>query len=129
MAQKKKSVRANYIHPLTLKRESKMYQLIFYVPLTHLEKVKDAVFDAGAGRYEDYDCCSWETEGIGQFRPLDDADPFIGTQNELEKIIEYRVEMVVKDEVAKDVLEALISAHPYEEPAYSLIKILTIEDF
>ena len=100
-----------------------MFQLIFYVPSTHLEKVKEALFIAGAGRYNNYDKCCWQIEGKGQFRPLDASKPFIGQANELEQINEYRVEMIIKDEFVKAVVTALKDAHPYEEPAYSVFKL------
>jgi len=100
-----------------------MYQLIFYVPETHLEKVKDALFSAGAGKYKNYDQCCWQIKGEGQFRPLKSSSPFIGSLERLEKVDEYRVEMVVKDEIIRIAVAALLNAHPYEEPAYSVMKI------
>ncbi len=99
-----------------------MYQLIFYVPSTHLEEVKDALFKAGAGQYNNYDKCCWQIEGKGQFRPLESSSPFIGGKGRVEKVDEYRVEMVVKDELIKNAVTALGIAHPYEEPAYSVLK-------
>ena len=100
-----------------------MYQLIFYVPATHLEVVKEALFNVGAGKYKKYDKCCWQIEGKGQFKPLTSSNPFIGKVNELEEVDEYRVEMIVKDEFVKVAIAALINAHPYEEPAYSVLKI------
>ncbi len=100
-----------------------MYQLIFYVPVTHLEQVKSAVFSAGAGKYQDYDSCCWQTMGSGQFRPLDGSNPFIGKQGQIEKVDEYKVETTCKDEVLQDVIKALIESHPYEEPAYSYFEV------
>lgn len=101
----------------------KVYQLIFYVPVTHLEQVKSAVFSAGAGKYQDYDSCCWQTMGSGQFRPLDGSNPFIGKQGQIEKVDEYKVETTCKDEVLQDVIKALIESHPYEEPAYSYFEV------
>lgn len=100
-----------------------MYQLIFYVPTTHIEQVKSAIFAAGAGRYEDYDCCCWQTLGTGQFRPLDGSNPFIGEQGKTEKVDEYKVETICKNEVLQDVINALVKSHPYEEPAYSYFEV------
>lgn len=105
-----------------------MYQLVFYIPETHKEKVKQALFEVGAGRYEDYDSCSFEYEGIGQFRPLEKANPFIGNSGKLEQVKEFKIEMVVNDEDIKVVAETLIKEHPYEEPAYSIWKITTIDE-
>ncbi len=100
-----------------------MYQLIFYVPETHLKQVKAAIFTAGAGRYQDYDCCCWQTLGTGQFRPLDGSTPFIGEQGQIEKVDEYKVETICKDEALQDVIKALVDSHPYEEPAYSYFEV------
>ena len=96
-----------------------MFQLVFYVPESHLEAVKTAVFAAGAGRIGDYDCCCWQTKGEGQFRPLPGSQPWLGTTEQLERVAEYRVELVCADECLQATLEALIAAHPYQEPAYS----------
>lgn len=104
-----------------------MYKIAFFVPEEQKEDVKRTLFEAGAGRFKNYDCCSWEVEGVGQFRPLEGSNPFIGTSNELEKLKEFRVEMICKDELIFKVIETLIEAHPYEEPAYEVWKIDTLE--
>ena len=106
-----------------------MYKLVFFVPENHKEAVKQAIFDQGAGRYEGYDCCSWETVGNGQFKPLSGSKPFIGQHDQIEKVAEYRVEMICADEHIKAVLEALLMSHPYETPAYEVWSIKTLDDF
>lgn len=106
-----------------------MYQLIFYVPVSHIESVKSALFDAGAGRIGDYDRCAWQTLGVGQYRPLVTSNAFIGRKNETTKIGEYKVEMVCSAENIKSVLQALITSHPYETPAYGVLEIKTWDDF
>jgi hypothetical protein len=105
-----------------------MYKIGVYVSESHLERVKEAMFAKGGGRYGTYDRCSWQVAGTGQFRPSMDADPFIGTPGELEKIIEFRVEMVCEDAVVKEVIEGMLATHPYEEPAYDIVKIKTYKD-
>ena len=97
-----------------------MYKLVFFVPASHLEPVKQAVFDAGAGRVGDYDSCCWQVLGQGQFRPLPGSKPYLGTQDKVETVVEYRVEMVCERRYVSAVMKALVSAHPYEEPAYDL---------
>ncbi|WP_250464393.1 YqfO family protein [Microbulbifer litoralis] len=97
-----------------------MYKLCVYIPETHTEKVKQALFAAGAGRIGDYDSCCFQLKGTGQFRPLDGSQPFIGRTGEVEKVDEYRVEMVCADEVVDAALAALRESHPYEEPAFDL---------
>ncbi len=106
-----------------------MKKLVFFVPESHKESVKSAIFKQGAGRYEGYDNCSWETLGTGQFRPLDGSKPFIGTANTTETVAEYRVETICEDNVVKAVLTALIESHPYETPAYEVWSIQTRADF
>ena len=100
--------------------EQTVFKLCFYVPESHLESVKKAVFNAGAGRIGSYDQCCWQVKGEGQFRPLDGAKPFIGEKDKVEILEEYKVEMVLADELVTSVIEALKSAHPYEEPAYDV---------
>ena len=105
------------------------YKLVFFVPESHVELVKDALFKAGAGRYDGYDSCSWQTLGQGQFKPLESSKPFLGQAGKIEHVAEYRVEMVCNGDVIKQVLNTLISIHPYEVPAYEVWPIMTLDDF
>jgi len=100
-----------------------MYKLCYFVPESHLEETKRALFLAGAGRIGDYDSCAWQCLGQGQFRPLDGSKPFLGQSGELETVSEYRVELVCKDSTIREVIAALKLAHPYEEPAYDVIRM------
>ncbi|MEE4146281.1 MAG: NGG1p interacting factor NIF3 [Halieaceae bacterium] len=102
-----------------------MYTLCFYVPGDALETVKAAVFAAGAGRIGNYDQCCWQVRGQGQFRPLAGSSPTIGRQGELELVEEYRVEMVCREDCVRAVVAAMKAAHPYEEPAWHVLQMLT----
>lgn len=97
-----------------------MYKLVFFVPEDYMESVKQAVFDAGAGRIGQYDQCSWQTKGQGQFRPLAGSQPVLGTQDQLEVLDEWQVEMVCENACISAVVAALKLAHPYEEVAYQV---------
>ncbi len=103
-----------------------LYQISFYVPEEQCEQVKKAMFDAGAGVLGNYQECSWQTLGQGQFKPLVGSQPFLGKQGELETVAEYKVEMLCTEEKIKPVIQALKSSHPYEVPAYFVTKS---EDF
>lgn len=103
-----------------------MYKLCFYVPESHLQTVKNAVFAAGAGRIGEYDNCCWQVFGAGQFRPLPGSNPYIGSGNELTTVAEYKVEMICDQSVIDAAVRALKIAHPYETPAFDVIKM---EDF
>lgn len=100
-----------------------MYQLSFYVPESHLEKVKQAVFATGAGKIGNYDSCCWQVLGQGQFRSLPGSDPFIGEQGELETVAEYKIELICSDELIRSAIDALRAAHPYEEPAFHVTRL------
>ncbi len=100
-----------------------MYKLCFFVPASHLQPVKEALFAAGAGRIGDYDQCCWQVEGIGQFRPLPGSQPFIGAQGQVEQVAEWKVEMVVADALIHAAVEALKASHPYETPAFEVWRL------
>ena len=105
--------------------ENHLYQLIIYIPESHCETVKTAMFKAGAGKYEGYENCSWQVLGQGQFKPLEGSQPFIGNQNKQETVAEYRVEMICEQSYIKDVIQAMLAAHPYEQPAYNVLELLS----
>jgi dinuclear metal center YbgI/SA1388 family protein len=98
-------------------------KLVTFVPLEHAEPLRVALAAAGAGRIGDYDSCSFTTPGEGRFRPLAGAEPTIGAVGELETVPEARVEAVFPRPLRREVLAALRSAHPYEEPAYDVLEL------
>jgi len=100
-----------------------MYQISFYVPEKDAEKVKVAMFEAGAGQIGNYDRCSWQVLGQGQFRPLTGSQPAIGSQDALEIVAEYKVEMVCAEAALGAAIAAMKLAHPYEEPAYQVVAL------
>ncbi|HEY7772315.1 MAG TPA: NGG1p interacting factor NIF3 [Marinagarivorans sp.] len=103
-----------------------MLKLSVYVPATDIDSVKQALFDAGAGRIGNYDCCAWQTRGTGQFRPLAGSQPTLGQHGAIERVEEYLVEMVLTQAVLKPVLAALKRAHPYEEPAFGVYSMMDV---
>jgi len=100
-----------------------MYKLVVFIPESHLEQVKSALFAAGAGQIGNYDHCSWQVSGTGQFRPLAGSDAFIGKTGQVEQVAEYRLETVVDDLYIEEVVRALYAAHPYEKPAYDCWRV------
>ena len=89
-----------------------------YVPETHAEAVKQAMFEAGAGRIGNYDCCCFQTAGRGQFRPLSGSNPYLGSAGQVEQVTEWKLEMILPEEKLREVIAALRRAHPYETPAF-----------
>ncbi len=105
-----------------------MYKLCFFVPETHVEQVKEALFTQGAGKIGEYDRCAWQVLGTGQFRPLQGSQPFLGEHHKLTKVIEYKVEMVCEDRLIKRLVKTLLQIHPYQQPAYEVYRILSIDE-
>lgn len=103
-----------------------MYKITFYAPHGNVEDIKNAMFKAGAGKIGNYGFCSWQVLGEGQYLPLAGSNPHQGSTYKLEKVSEYLVEMVCADDYINDVIAALRQAHPYEEPAFQVIRC---EDF
>lgn len=101
-----------------------MLVLVFHVPKESAEKVKEAVFAAGCGKMGNYEKCSFEIEGKGQFLPIEGANPFLGTINELEVVAEIRVETTLLKKDKDRVIKALKEAHPYEVPSYHLYEVI-----
>ncbi len=105
-----------------------MYILCFYAPESDVEAIKRALFDLGAGKIGYYDSCSWQTSGTGQFRPIKGSSPHIGKQNVITHIKEYKVELVCENNLITKAVNKLIEVHPYEEPAYHIIKVSVLSD-
>lgn len=93
------------------------------VPHEHADAVKQAVFEAGAGNIGDYSECTFHIEGTGQFRSSVSANPAIGERGELTELREVRIEFVAPPRRRNAIIDALRSAHPYEEPAFDVVSM------
>jgi len=98
--------------------------LMYYVPKDSAKAVAQACFLAGAGEIGQYKNCCWTTAGLGQFKPLVGAEPFVGKVNKLHVEPELKVEMICKLKIWPEVEKALLASHPYETPAYYVLSIL-----
>lgn len=101
------------------------FYLAVYVPESHRDSLKNALFQAGAGKIGNYDSCCWETEGTGQFRPLPGSHPFLGSQDRVEHTPEWKIELIVPADKIEAVISALKQAHPYETPAFHYFPVET----
>ena len=100
-------------------------KLVVFVPAESLDAVRDALFDAGAGRIGDYERCSWYTQGTGTFRGGEGTSPSVGEAGREQRVAELRLETVFPAERQDEVLAALRRAHPYEEPAFDVYELLS----
>jgi len=95
-------------------------KLVTFCPLSEADTVREAIFEAGAGKIGEYDCCSFNIEGKGSFRGSDDSNPFVGRKGEVHFEPEVRIETILPTHLVSRVVDAMIKAHPYEEVAYDL---------
>ena len=106
--------------PIEVTYQRKLKKLVVLVPVDHIETVRDAISRAGAGWMGNYSDCTFMTEGTGTFKPLEGANPYIGSVGNLEKVKEYRLETIFEDRIQSKVINAMLNAHPYEEVAYDI---------
>lgn len=99
-------------------------KIVVFVPSSHAEAVRKALAESGCGHIGNYDYCSFTTKGIGRFRGLKDANPFIGKVGKIEKVEEERIETICSNKNLNKALKALKKAHPYEEPAVDIYPLL-----
>ncbi|MGH3306909.1 MAG: Nif3-like dinuclear metal center hexameric protein [Nocardioides sp.] len=109
--------------PLTGATGPAMDKLVVFVPSEKADQVRDAIAGAGAGAIGDYDNCTFSTAGEGRFRPLEGANPTIGSVGNVEVVDEVRIESVLPRSRRTAVVIAMLAAHPYEEPAYDVLEL------
>ena len=104
-------------------KQNALLKLVTFVPRLHSYRVRQAMFEAGAGQIGNYDACSFNSEGIGTFRANENAQPFVGNIDELHSEPETKIEVIFPDYLKDKVVNALFKSHPYEEPAFDLIPL------
>ena len=104
-------------------KQNTLLKLVTFVPQLYSYRIRQAMFEAGAGEIGNYDACSFNSEGTGTFRANENAQPFIGNIDELHSEVETRIEVIIPDYLQDIVVNALIKSHPYEEPAFDLIPL------
>lgn len=97
-----------------------LVKLVVFVPQKEAEKVRYAIFEAGAGVIGNYDCCSYNVDGSGTFRGGEDSNPFVGEKGKIHTEPEVRIETIMPSYLSGKVISAMVTAHPYEEVAYDM---------
>ncbi|GAA3076279.1 Nif3-like dinuclear metal center hexameric protein [Pseudonocardia yunnanensis] len=99
-------------------------KIVTFIPVgPAITEVHEALSAAGAGLVGNYSHCSFATAGTGQFRPLEGAQPTIGSVGKLERVAETKLEMVLPRSRRATVVAALRASHPYEEPAFDVLEL------
>ncbi len=107
------------LHP----KEDLLQKLYTFVPINHIEKVRQALFDAGAGNIGNYSECSFAVAGDGTFKASTNAKPFVGAIDQRHIEPEIKIEVIFPDYLQKNILKALKTAHPYEEVAFDIVSL------
>lgn len=114
------------LRPLQEKSLAPIDKWVVFVPVADAAAVREAMFAAGGGEIGEYRECSWSASGLGQFRPVGDARPVIGTVGTVETVDETRLEMVARRGVRSAMLDAVRISHPYEEPAFDVLEMASL---
>lgn len=104
--------------------KEKLIKLAVFTPADHADKMIKALDKAGAGAIGNYSGCTFRSRGAGTFRCGPDTNPFQGKPGSWEEADEYRIETIFGELSRDAVVAAMLSAHPYEEPAYDLYSII-----
>ncbi|MDD4142334.1 MAG: Nif3-like dinuclear metal center hexameric protein [Bacteroidales bacterium] len=101
----------------------KLFKLVTFVPIAQMQKVRNAIFDSGAGCIGEYGSCSYNTHGVGTFKAGANTHPFVGEIGETHEENEARLEIIVPEHLLSHAIRNLVKAHPYEEPAFDVIAV------
>ena len=104
-------------------KEDILKKIVVFVPQSHAEKVRNAMFEAGAGHIGNYDNCSFNIQGSGSFRANESTNPFVGERGKVHFEDEQRIEMIYPSYIEKKLISKILESHPYEEVAYDIYKL------
>lgn len=110
-------------HKIMIPQTGLLRKLITFCPDDYAEKVRQQLFEAGAGHIGNYNSCSYNTVGYGTFKALDGANPFVGEKNNIHKENETKIEVIYSKNIESRILNSLFKSHPYEEVAYDIIQL------
>jgi len=103
--------------------EKMLKKLVVFCPESHAEKVREAIFEAGAGKIGKYDSCSYNLSGFGSFKAGDDTNPYVGKKNEIHYENEIRIETIFPNYLQSVIINKMLTVHPYEEVAYDIYSL------
>ena len=108
---------------ILIPQKNTLRKLTTYAPIDAVEKVRQALFNAGAGNVGNYDNCSFNAEGYGTFRGNENSNPFVGEKGKLHTENETLIGVIFEKHKERNVLSALFKSHPYEEVAYEIVSL------
>ena len=106
----------------------KKVKIVVFTPLTHVNKIREVIGNAGGGIIGNYSHCSFSSKGVGRFKPNEKASPHIGKANKIESVEEEKIEFICPREKAKSIINVIKKAHPYEEVALDIYPLISEEE-
>lgn len=103
---------------------SNIVKIVVFVPNENADDLRQTLGEAGAGVLGEYTFCSFSSAGVGRFLPSENATPHLGKNGELNHVMEHRIEVTCKRNDAKNIVQALKKAHPYEEVAFDVYPLI-----
>jgi len=104
--------------------KNEIVKFVVYVPESHVDVVRKALGESGAGVVGNYKFCSFSVKGIGRYIPMKNAHPAIGQIGKLEEVTEERIETVCYKKDLKKIIDAIKKVHPYEEVAIDVYPLV-----
>ena len=120
---------AKIVDTLSAEGKENYYKFVVYTPENYADKIIDEIDNVGGGAIGKYSKCTFSTRGTGTFFPGPETKPFLGKQGKLERVDEYRLETIVKEEYLQDLITNVINTHPYEEVGYDIYKLENSKTF
>ncbi len=106
--------------------KGKLYKFSVFIPKGYVKQVRDILFKYANPKIGNYENCSFESRGIGSFKPLSEANPFSGNRGETSFVSESKLEIIIDEKDIDETIEALKNTHPYEEVAFDLYPLYDI---
>lgn len=98
-------------------------KLITYTIPENVAKLRNSLFEAGAGNIGNYENCSFNSHGIGTYMGNENSDPKIGERFEFVEAEEIKIEVTFETHLQSKILKALFANHVYEEVAYEIYEL------
>lgn len=108
---------------ILMPKDDLLAKFFVYVPDSHVDILKNAMFEAGAGKIAEYSECSFVVDGIGTYKPSENANPYVGKSNKRAEVSEKKIEVLLPMHMVNSVIRAAKLVHPYEEMAYEVVAL------
>lgn len=105
------------------------YKVQVFIPEANLTDFKSKLSKYGLAQEGDYEYCFFQSQGTGQFKPVNGANPYLGTMNEIESVNEMKLEFMISEQQQQLAIDLINQYHPYETPVYDLIQLTREADY